>query len=171
MKLLYAIAAAALLAGCDNMQHQGNRRPLTPSPLFADGTSARRPPAHAVPADPEPPGIGAPLDSLGRLKRGQALFNADCAPCHGEDGYGQGIVVLRGFPRPGSLHDPAQRALPNQALYEAISRGKGRMYPYADRLVPEDRWLVVAYIRALQRSQHASVSDVPEDHRKELAGP
>lgn len=172
MSRLLPFLALLALAGCDNMQHQANRRPLTPSALFPDGASARPPPAHTVAADadpePPPPPEG---NALAGLYRGRELFNADCAPCHGQDGYGTGIVVRRGFPQPDSLHSPAMRALTDAQLEGVIAQGKGAMYPLSDRLAPDDRRRIVAYVRALQLSQHAEIAQVPEGHRGELGTP
>jgi mono/diheme cytochrome c family protein len=88
--------------------------------------------------------------------------------CHGADGYGRGIVVRRGFPAPPSYHDDRLRQTPDGHLFDVMTRGYGAMLPYADRLSPRDRWSIVAYIRALQRSQHASLADVPAEVRDAL---
>ena len=97
------------------------------------------------------------------LARGRVQFMAICANCHGADGYGQGIVVRRGFPSPPSYHDPRLLAAPVGHLYDVIANGYGAMYPYKSIVDVNDRWAIVAYIRALQRSQHAAVDDVPPD--------
>lgn len=170
-----AIAAGA---GCGNMKKQANARPYDASPDFADGTSARTPPAHTVPAGVLPPEA---TDASGRLRtalpvpvtaellrRGRDEFNAECSACHGPDGYGQGIVVRRGFPPPPSLHEDRLRSAPDGHLYDVMVRGYGLMYPAGHRVAPADRWAVVAYIRALQLSQHATLEDVPAARRAEL---
>jgi len=170
--------AMAAWGGCDNMKHQANLRPYDPSVHFADGASARPPPAHAVPSGPRPSEAFLTGRRAGQwiadlpvattralLERGRERYNIDCAVCHGEDGYGQGIVIRRGFPAPPSLHDAALRAAPAGRLYEAIVRGYGAMYPAADRVAPADRWAIVAYIQALQLSQHASLADLPAEER------
>jgi mono/diheme cytochrome c family protein len=66
------------------------------------------------------------------------------------------MVVQRGFPGPPSYHSEHLRHAPDSHLYQVISNGYGVMYPYADRITPHDRWAIVAYIRALQLSQHAT---------------
>jgi mono/diheme cytochrome c family protein len=94
-----------------------------------------------------------------------------CAVCHGEDGYGGGIVVRRGFPAPPSLHQVRLRAAPAGQLYEVIVQGYGIMYPAGYRIGPQDRWAIVAYIHALQLSQNARLADVPSAERAKLVQP
>ncbi len=89
------------------------------------------------------------------LQRGRERFDIYCAPCHGRSGYGDGMVVRRGFPAPPSYHTDALRHAPDSHFYQVITHGYGVMYPYAARVSPRDRWAIVAYIRALQLSQHA----------------
>jgi mono/diheme cytochrome c family protein len=90
------------------------------------------------------------------LMRGQQRFDIYCAPCHGRSGDGAGMIVQRGFPAPPSYHTDRMRQAPDSHFYQVISDGYGVMYPYADRITPHDRWAIVAYIRALQLSQHAA---------------
>lgn len=90
------------------------------------------------------------------LVRGQQRYDIYCAPCHGRSGDGAGMVVQRGFPAPPSYHTDRLRNAPDSHFYQVISDGYGVMYPYADRIAPPDRWAIVAYIRALQLSQHAT---------------
>jgi mono/diheme cytochrome c family protein len=87
------------------------------------------------------------------VARGQERFGIYCSPCHGFDGYADGIVVSRGFPRPPSFHQPRLIGVPRQLFFDTISNGYGAMYSYRDRIAPQDRWAIVAYIRALQLSQ------------------
>ncbi|MEQ8789309.1 MAG: cytochrome c [Pirellulaceae bacterium] len=89
------------------------------------------------------------------LRRGQQRYNIFCAPCHGRTGYGRGMVVRRGFPAPPSLHIQRLREAPPGHFYDVIANGFGRMADYASQVPPEDRWKIVAYLRALQLSQHA----------------
>ncbi len=177
----FAVVLGTLaFAGCDNMQHQENVRTFTPAPDAAGASSARKPPEHVVargspdPADPLVSGVTRtnPLPlSRAMLLRGQDLFNADCATCHGMDGYGQGIVVRRGFPAPASLHSGSMRDLTDGQVFQAISRGYGIMYPMADRIELKDRWAIVAYVRALQLSQHLAVNRLSAEERAALALP
>jgi mono/diheme cytochrome c family protein len=96
------------------------------------------------------------------LERGQERFNAFCSPCHGMVGDGKGMIAQRGLSlrRPvGNYHTDRLRRLPNGHFYDVITNGYGAMYSYASRVQPADRWAIVAYIRALQLSQNAPVSD------------
>lgn len=179
----FVLGMSALLGfGCGNMKRQPNPRPLEDTDLFPNGTSAQTPPAHTVPHGARAPddvvttGIrnGALTTELPipltreLLVRGRERFNAYCAPCHGEDGYGRGIVVRRGFPTPPSYHEDRLRAAPIGHFFDVITHGYGVMYSYADRVSVDDRWAIAAYIRALQRSQHATVADLPEAERARL---
>ena len=177
--------ALGALAGCDNMKRQPNVHPLEPSSHYSDGAAERPRPGQVVSrgqpfaSDPFESGFreGAPLTdnpltvTAELLARGRARFNIYCAVCHGADGYGTGIVVPRGFPPPPSLHAERLRAAAAGQLFDAITRGYGVMMPLADRLTTSDRWAVVAYVRALQRSQHATLADVPEREKAALLRP
>lgn len=85
------------------------------------------------------------------LRRGQERFNIYCSPCHGQTGYGDGIVVQRGMKQPPSFHDARLKQAPVGYFYNVITNGFGVMYSYASRIKPEDRWKIIAYIRALQK--------------------
>src|SRR5919198_1141791 len=102
------------------------------------------------------------------LRHGQERYNIYCAPCHSPLGDGDGMVARRGFPHPPSYHTDRLRNAPDSHFFSIISQGYGAMYPYADRLSENERWAVVAYIRALQLSQHAGLADVPEATRGKL---
>lgn len=90
------------------------------------------------------------------MLRGQERFNIYCSPCHGMSGMGDGIIVQRGMKKPPSYHEPRLVASPPGYFFDVITNGFGVMYPYASRVKPEDRWAIIAYIRALQRAQGAS---------------
>jgi mono/diheme cytochrome c family protein len=102
------------------------------------------------------------------LQRGRERFDIFCAPCHGYDGNGDGMVVRRGFPKPPSYHTSGLRQAPDSHLFEVITHGYGAMYPYAERVTPDDRWAIVAYIRALQLSRNAPLDAVPAAERDAL---
>jgi mono/diheme cytochrome c family protein len=104
------------------------------------------------------------------LNRGKQRFNIYCAPCHGFAGLGNGMIVQRGFPPPPSFHTQRLREAPVGYYYSVITNGFGRMYSYSSRIVPEDRWAITAYIRALQLSQNATLEDVPADQRGNIGG-
>jgi mono/diheme cytochrome c family protein len=102
------------------------------------------------------------------LERGRARFNIYCSPCHDYTGSGRGMIVQRGFPPPPSYHIDRLRQAPAGHFFEVMTDGYGAMYSYAGRITPEDRWAIVAYIRALQLSQHATLDDVPAAQRQQL---
>ncbi|MEJ2054516.1 MAG: cytochrome c, partial [Calditrichaceae bacterium] len=102
------------------------------------------------------------------LKRGQERFNIYCSPCHSRVGDGQGIVVKRGFLPPPSFHQDMMREKPDGHYFDVITHGLRNMPSYRHQIPVKDRWAIVAYIRALQRSQHAGLSDIPADKRKDL---
>jgi mono/diheme cytochrome c family protein len=102
------------------------------------------------------------------LERGQERFNIYCAPCHSQLGDGNGMVVQRGYKRPFSFHEQRLRDQPVGYFYDVITNGFGQMPKYSAQIAPADRWAIVAYIRALQLSQGASIDDVPADQRPAL---
>jgi mono/diheme cytochrome c family protein len=104
--------------------------------------------------------VEAPPVALALIERGQDRYRVYCAPCHAELGGGHGMVVQRGFPAPPSFQDASVRDASPEQLYDVISGGFGVMYPFADRVSPPDRWAIVAYIRALERSQDAPPGDM-----------
>ena len=174
-----------LLSGCNDMWQQPKYLSLAPSKFYDDGASAR-PLVAGVVAREDPRTLttfdtgrtgnndatlstNIPIPITARvLARGQERYNINCSPCHGFDGYGRGIVVQRGFPSPPSYHIARLRNAPAGHFYDVISNGYGAMYSYADRVKPADRWAITAYIRVLQRSQNATISDVPPDQRAKL---
>ena len=107
------------------------------------------------------------------LSRGRQSFDIDCAPCHGRSGDGEGIIVQRGFPKPPSLFSDELTKAKAQHFYDVITNGRGVMYSYADRVSSADRWAIAAYIRALQRSQHAQLAELSAQDKAQLqeAGP
>ncbi len=102
------------------------------------------------------------------LDRGESRFNITCLPCHGKLGDGRGMVALRGFRRPPSYHEDRLRNAPTSHFYDVITNGFGAMPSYAEVVTPEDRWKIIAYIRALQQSQHAKESELNADDRQKL---
>jgi mono/diheme cytochrome c family protein len=102
------------------------------------------------------------------MVQGEKQYNVFCSPCHGYAGNGQGMIVQRGFKAPPSFHILRLREAPVGYYYDVITNGFGVMYSYASRIPPEDRWAIIAYIRALQRSQNATLEDVPSDQRAKL---
>jgi mono/diheme cytochrome c family protein len=164
------LGVMALLSGCDvSMTEQNKYATYAPAELWADGTSARPLPEHVVAQGDEarakeiasPPPVSRAL-----LARGRQRYDIFCAPCHGIDGKGDGIIVKHGFPQPPSYFEPRLMAAPASTFYDAITNGYGVMYSYAARVPPRDRWAIVAYVRALQLSQHATLAQAPEAKEK-----
>jgi mono/diheme cytochrome c family protein len=102
------------------------------------------------------------------VARGQERFNIFCAPCHSRLGDGQGMIVKRGFRQPPSFHIDRLRDAPVGHFFDVETNGFGAMPDYAQQVSPRDRWAIIAYIRALQLSQHAPLADVAPDKRGEL---
>jgi mono/diheme cytochrome c family protein len=105
------------------------------------------------------------------MQRGRDRYNVYCTPCHGILGDGQGMVVQRGLKRAATYHDERLRGVKVGYLYDVVTNGFGAMQGYAEQIPARDRWLIVAYVRALQLSQHAQVAEVPSDKRAELDRP
>lgn len=158
VRTVLALAAAFFVAAFDDMSDQNRPKAygVTPTPLPVPGTVSRA-------APPVPPAL-----TLALIQRGRERFDIFCSPCHGRLGDGKGIVVQRGFPAPPSFHEARLRAAPSQHFYDVITNGYGAMYSYAARVTPEDRWAIVAYIRALQESQHVAAADLSAETRKNL---
>ena len=102
------------------------------------------------------------------LERGRDRYNIYCSPCHGQTGQGDGMIVRRGYRRPPSFHQDRLRQAPPGYLFDVTARGFGAMPDYASQVPARDRWAIIAYLRVLQRSQHATVADVPESERPKL---
>jgi len=179
------IALAALAAGCRQDMHDGPRyNPLQQSDFYQDKRASRPLVEGTVPRgflrdnDALQTGIvgGLPVDRIPVpvtrvvIERGRDRFNIYCAPCHGQTGEGNGMIVQRGYKKPTSLHDPRLRGVQAGYFFDVMSRGFGQMPDYAAQVDVHDRWAVVAYIRALQLSQNATIGDVPEAERAKLAG-
>ncbi len=174
------------LAGCEkgmrNMYEQPKYDPLAASSFWPDGQSARTlEPGVVVRSagvlaasssgrrgDLAQPPRALPPVTMEALRRGRERYDIYCAPCHSVSGDGDGMVVRRGFPAPASLHTPLMRAASDAHLFDVITSGYGVMYAFADRIGPQDRWAIVAYVRALQRSQHAGIDDVPQAEQRVL---
>ena len=104
------------------------------------------------------------------LERGRERFNIYCTPCHGRLGDGNGVIVMRGLRPPPSYHIDRLRNAPLGHFFDVITNGYGAMYSYASRVPVEDRWRIIAYIRALQLSQDANFAGLPPRDRQMLEG-
>ena len=150
MRVAAAIVSLLLLAACDTGTEQRDavastrtvQRSYEPVP---PGTVPRG--ASAQAATLAPPG---PERTPALLARGEERFRAFCTPCHGASGRGDGPVVSRGFAPPPSYHGERLRALKPEQIVQVITQGKGRMFPYADRVLPEDRWAIAHHVKDLQ---------------------
>ena len=104
------------------------------------------------------------------LERGRERYGIYCSPCHGLAGYGDGMIVRRGFRQPPSFHSDSLRTKPPGYVFAVITNGVGAMPEYRAQTTERDRWAIVAYLRALQLSQHADLTQVPPDERAQLDG-
>jgi len=167
------LLAAICLTACEqNMDVQPKYSQYSRAPAFRGGV-LRNPPMGVVARDDPARDLAVknrPALTAALLARGSERFGIFCSPCHGAGGDGNGIIVQRGMPRPTSYHDDRLRAADDQHFFDVITNGYGAMYSYASRVPPEDRWAIVAYIRALQLSRHASIEDVPPEQRAQLLG-
>jgi mono/diheme cytochrome c family protein len=178
-----ALVAVACLSACrQDMHDQPKYIPLRQSPFFGDDRSARPLVAGTVArghlredslldtgkvngadATAFPFAIDARV-----MARGRERFDIFCSPCHGRTGQGDGMVVRRGFRRPPTFNQDPLRDAPPGHLFDVITNGFGAMPDYAVQIRPEDRWAIVAYVRALQLSEHATIAEVPPERRGEL---
>jgi len=172
-----------MLTGCRReMFVQPRSNPLGENNNYSDGAASRPLPPHAVPNDQtnleevfDTGLIGTnPIAEFPYpitrtvLERGKQRFEIACIPCHGRTGEGDGIVVQRGFPAPPSYGIPRLREMPVGHFVNVMARGYGVMFPQAERVTPDDRWAIAAYIRALQLSQAAPLAVVPEADKSQL---
>jgi len=105
------------------------------------------------------------------MQRGRDRYNIYCTPCHGILGDGQGMVVQRGLRRAASYHQDRLRDEKVGYFFDVVTNGFGAMQGYAEQIPVRDRWLIVAYVRALQLSQHATMAEVPADRQNDLDNP
>ena len=171
------LLAVLASAGCrQDMHDQPRFKPLAKSDFYADMRSAREPVEGTVARGQlhedsyfytgkigSNPGDSMPFPVTPQvLARGRERFDIFCAPCHSRLGDGNGTVPARGFPRkPPSLHIERLRKSPLGYFYDVMTNGFGIMPDYASQIPAHDRWCIVAYIKALQLSQNATMADVP----------
>ena len=179
-----------------DMDNQPKFRAQHANPLFADGRAMRPPVAGTVArgqlaaddhydrgvvdggwATTFPPQVQVNLDLV---HRGQDRFNIYCTPCHGYAGYGDGMVNKRAMElvnlglngttwvQPKNMHEQLIREQPVGQTFNTITNGVRNMSGYAAQIPTEDRWAIVAYVKALQRSQTADLNDLPPDQRIDL---
>ncbi len=188
---LFALTMCLLVAGCyrgkpsdkppihpnRNMDSQEKYKPQAESRFFADMSAMRVPPAGTIPrgclhqdsaffngVDNE----GKPLEKLplpitvDLLNRGRRRYDIYCSVCHGRLGDGRGIVVRRGYPPPPAFTDDRLKGLTDGHIFNVITNGIRNMPAYKYQIPVADRWAIVAYLRALQRSQAAGRADLPD---------
>jgi len=169
---------ALLVTSCTmTMRDQPRVDPYEPNAFFPKDQSAMLPVEDTVPygqADVDDAFYTGQVDgqyvtefpfeiSKDDLERGQQRYDIYCAPCHGYTGNGDGMIVQRGFKEPPSFNQDRLRDAEPGYFFYAISNGFGSMPSYANRIPVHDRWLIIAYIEALQLSQHAPVTDLPQE--------
>ena len=182
------LATIALMGGAacrQEMYDQPRYKPLAKSDFFADHRTSRPLPEGTVARgwlradrklyegrEGEELAMTLPMPLTRQLlARGQERFNIFCSPCHDRTGSGRGMVVRRGYQPPPSLHIDRLREAPVGHSFDVITHGLGAMADYAEQIDVGDRWAIAAYVKALQLSQNAPLSDVPLDRRGELAEP
>ncbi len=180
---VFFVAAGLLAGGCNpellrqDMANQPKNKPLSTSDFFTDGRSERplieNTVAHGSIANDEfvvPKDSNAfPLPVTAKLlERGEDRYKIYCTPCHGLQGDGNGMIVMRGMKRPPSYHIDRLRQSPNGYFYDVITNGFGAMYGYSAQIQPKDRWAIIAYVRALQLSRNAKAAELPESLRSRI---
>jgi mono/diheme cytochrome c family protein len=182
--VLATLLGMLVTPGCrQQMAEQPRYDPLEPSTFFSDGQSAR-PLVPGTVAHDEPLKVDTPLYigkvgdkfaeafplpvTLDTLKRGRERYDIFCSPCHSRLGDGNGMIVRRGYTHPSSFHTDRLRQAPAGYFFTVITDGFGAMPTYAAQIQPQDRWAIIAYIRALQLSQHATLAEVPPEERLKL---
>lgn len=117
-------------------------------------------------------GEGIPVKVTPELiQRGRERFTINCAVCHGAVGMGNGIVTQYGLVGVANFQDKRLIEMPDGQIFNTITHGKNTMGAYGSNVTVEDRWAIISYLRALQRSQHAALADVPDDQRAQLDQP
>lgn len=193
---LLTVAALSVTLGCrgqlsdkppvwgwkHGMENQGRFNAFEKNDFYSDGRNMRHPPAGTVAR-----GLLKEDDAFWRggtdtvevaripfqvtaavMERGEERYKIYCTPCHGQTGIGNGIVVQKGYLPPPNLGDPRLLTVTDGYLYRAISFGIRNMPAYGKQIPEADRWAIVAYVRALQRSMNSSEQDVPESQRGNL---
>ncbi len=168
-----------------DMNRQPKLRPQSPDDFFADGRTSRQPIAGTIAREDIhyadlpvntgritgttnfietiPVAVTAQL-----LDRGQQRFNINCSPCHGRQADGNGVLKKLGLATVANLHDKRIVELKDGEIFNTITYGKNTMGPYGANVTVEDRWAIIAYVRALQLTQLGLVDDVPEAMRSSL---
>ena len=168
------------------MKRQPKYKPQAESAFFADGRVDRPIPAHAVARDSlrsDDTASGKSTDgawirgfpagvtvNAEFIAHGRERYSIYCQPCHGALGDGNGITKQYGMGATPTYHDDRLRQMAEGEIFNTITHGKGNMLPYADKLLPEERWAVILYVRALQRAQTGTAADVVDASAKKSLG-
>lgn len=197
LNIIFIIISIVIVAGCyqgrpskdepihlnPNMDNQPKYRPQAESNFFEDSSTMRTPVEGTIARGElredsryyfgkEENGEfikKLPVEiNMSLLLRGQERFNIYCSPCHSRIGDGRGIVVERGMVPPTSYHIDRLREVPDGQIFDVITNGIRNMPAYKYQIPVEDRWAIVAYFRALQRSQNATIIDIPEDMKDKI---
>jgi hypothetical protein len=169
-----------------DMDRQPKIRPQTPSEFFADGRASRLPADGTVARGShfleEPLSTGMvtgttnfialnPMKVTDQLMaRGHQRFEIYCSPCHGPTGDGGGVVKNLGMATVKSLHEPRIVQFGDGEIFYVITHGRNTMGPYASQILIEDRWAIVAYVRALQLAQLGQPGDLPPEQKVAMGG-
>lgn len=192
LKMSLADYRRAVFVSATDQDPLGDAKPADPKP--ADGAKpAEQSPAPVAPAPATPPAAVPPVGDGGQAPKyawleklpievtdehmnlGKVKYETYCAACHGYSGFGDGLVAKRAlsllqdtWTPPTSLHADRVQKQPVGQIFHTISKGQGKMASYASSLSPKERWAVVLYVKALQRSRNANIDDVPVEQRSSL---
>jgi len=179
-----ALAATLLAGGCrQDMHDQPKYRALRQSDFFPDQRAARPlvegTVARGLLNDDDLLNTGKVNGQLAAefpfpvtaevVARGRERFDIFCSPCHDRTGSGNGMIVRRGYRRPPTFHQDRLRQVPPGHFVDVMTNGFGAMPDYRAQVPARDRWAIAAYIRALQLSENATLSEVPPGERDTLA--
>lgn len=194
-RIMWAVAGAIVLTGCagqstrqapvtifPDMDYQGRYDPQTDRKFFADRRASRTPVPGTVARGllKEDNVVFTGVQNgqyIGKnpltideqlMKTGQRRFNTYCTPCHDATGQGRGVVAQRATWIPTSLQDPRVKQFNDGEIFHVITNGRRSMPAYKYQIIENDRWAIVAYVRALQRTTAATIEDVPADQRTSL---
>jgi mono/diheme cytochrome c family protein len=189
LAVLSLVSILLVVAGCGNMAEQPKLTTYSDSPTF--GRAARDILPEAVAVDHYDGADehlytgqvdGEYVDTFPFevtdevLELGQSRYDSFCTPCHGYDGSGEGVVALEGYPQPASHHTEYLRNVPHGYIFDVIENGiqdeetgEQLMYAYGSRVEPVERWAIIAYMRAMQYSRYAPVSELPDELRAEFS--
>jgi mono/diheme cytochrome c family protein len=176
LSILCIFCGLFLFNACrQDMADQPAYRPLQESTFFADGLASRpliegtvargqlRDDKHLYTGKKDGQLVTTfpfPIDKE-VVKRGQERFNIYCAPCHGQTGAGNGMIVQRGFKKAASYYDTEIRNKPVGHYFDVITNGLGAMAGYSAQVNVRDRWAIISYIRALQETQSGNANPIP----------